>query len=58
MSPTLERFENGKKLFVVDVVIQLRGGESPGVESDRMNLIVGWSDSGQNGAESIGQFQR
>ena len=53
MSPTLERFENGEELFVVDVIIQLRRGESPGVESNQMNLIVGRSDSGQNGAESI-----
>ena len=44
VSLTLERFKNGEEFFVVNVIIQLRGGESPGVKSFRMNLVVGQSD--------------
>ena len=53
MSPTLERFEDGKEFFVMNVVIQLRRGEGLGVKSNRMNLVVGWSDCRKNGTESV-----
>ena len=53
VSPTLEHFEDGKKLFVVNIVIQLHRGESRGVKSDWMNLIVGRSDSRQNGVDNL-----
>ena len=44
VSPMLERFENGKVFFVMNIVIQLCRGESLGVKSDRMNLVVRRSD--------------
>ena len=53
MSSTLEHFEDGKEFFVVNVIIRLRGGKSPGVKSDRMNLVVGRSDCRKNGTESV-----
>ena len=53
VSPTLERFEDGEEFFVVNVVVQLCGGESPGVKSDRMNLVVGRGDCRKNGTESV-----
>ena len=53
VSPTLEHFKDGKEFFVTNVVVQLCGGESPGVKSDQMNLVVGRSDCRKNGTESI-----
>ena len=44
VSPTVEHFENGEKLFVINVVIQLCGGEGLGVKSNWMNLVIGRSD--------------
>ena len=53
VSPTLEHFKNGEEFFVVNIVIQLCGGESPGVKSNQMNLVVGRSDCRKNGTEGI-----
>ena len=44
VSPTFKCFENGEEFFVVNVIIQLGGGEGPGVKSNWMNLVIGWSD--------------
>ena len=53
MSPTLERFEDSKEFFVMNVVVQLCGGESKGVKSDQMNLVVGRSDCRKNDTKSV-----
>ena len=55
MSPTLECFEDGQEFFIMDVIIQLCGVEGPGVKSNRMNLIIGWSDHRENGSKDVVQ---
>ena len=44
VSSTLDCIENGEEFFVVNVVIQLHGGEGLGVKSNRMNLVIGRCD--------------
>ena len=51
VSPRSERLEDSEEFLVMDVVVQLRGGERPRVECYRMNFVV--DDDGENGAESV-----
>ena len=51
VSPTLECFKDGWKFFITNIVIQLHGVEGLGVKSNQMNLVVRWSDRGDDGTE-------
>ena len=52
VTPTLERFEDGQELLVVDIVIELRAGEGAGVESDWVEFIFG-SEDGEDCSEGV-----
>ena len=52
VAPVPECFEDGKQFFIVGVIVQLRGSQSPGVVHDQMNLSVSASDR-QDTSDSV-----
>jgi len=54
VSPVLEGLEDGQKLLVMGVVVELRGGQSPRIVCDRTEDLVGASD-GKDSSDGIVQ---
>ena len=54
MSPVLEGLEDGQQLLVMGIIVQLRGGQSPRIVSDGLELGIG-ADNGQNASNGIVQ---
>ena len=54
VSPVLEGLEDGQELLVMGIIVQLRGGQSPRIVSDRSELRIG-ANNGQNAGDSIVQ---
>jgi hypothetical protein len=53
VSPDLECLEDRKEFLIVDVVVEFRSGESPGVKSDQMNFPIVRRDEGEDGCKGI-----
>jgi len=54
VSPVLKGLEDGQKLLVMGVVVELRGGQSPQIVCDRAEDLVGASD-GKDSSNGIVQ---
>ena len=54
MSPLLEGLEDGQQLLVMSIIVQLRGGQSPQIVSDRSELRIS-TNNGQNAGNGIVQ---
>ena len=52
VSPVLEGLEDGQELLVMGIIVQLRGGQSPRIVSDRSELRIG-ANNGQNASDGI-----
>ncbi|KIM66587.1 hypothetical protein SCLCIDRAFT_110086, partial [Scleroderma citrinum Foug A] len=50
--PVLEGLEDDQQLFVMGIIVQLRGGQSPRIVSDGLELRIG-ANNGQNAGDSI-----
>ena len=47
-----ESFKNGQEFFVIDIMIQLHGDESPGVKDNWVNFII-FIHNGKDGNKNI-----
>ena len=54
MSPVLEGLKDGQQLLVMGIVVQLRGGQSPRIVGDGLELRIG-ANNGQDTGDSIVQ---
>ena len=52
MSPVLEGLEDGQQLLIMGIVVQLRGGQSPQIVRDGLELGIS-ANNGQNASDSI-----
>ena len=52
VSPVLEGLKDGQQLFVMGIIVQLRGGQSPQIVSDGSEFRIG-TDNGQNASDGI-----
>ena len=52
VSPLVEGIENGKKFFVVRVIVEFGADKGPRVKGDRVHLTVG-SDGGKDSRQGV-----
>ena len=50
--PVLEGLEDGQELLVMGIIVQLRGGQSPRIVSNGLELRIG-ANNGQNASDGI-----
>ena len=51
--PNLKGLENGKQFVVMDIIVEFRGCEGAGMESNGVDFIVHQRDCGEDGSEGI-----